>query len=54
MRIFIVVACLLFSTFSYANGNHRGNLLQNDFNNLGPTMKSCTSPVTGRDIVYLV
>lgn len=53
MRIIIVTACLLFSSFCYADGNQRGNLLQNDFNSLGPTMKSLTSPVSGRDIVYL-
>lgn len=53
MRIIIVIACLLFSSFGYADGNQRGNLLQNDFNSLGPTIKSFTSPVTGRDIVYL-
>ena len=53
MRKILFIYCLLFSTFSYADGNRHGNVLQNEFNSLGPTMKTFTSPVTSRDIVYL-
>lgn len=56
MRIIVAISCLLFSTFGYADDDdddHRVKLLQNEFNHLGPTMKTFASPTTGRAVVYL-
>ena len=52
MRVIVVVWCLLFAGLSHANGNHHRKLLQNEFDSLGPTMKTFES-TTGRDIIYL-
>lgn len=53
MRITALVSFFLFASLSYANGNHLGNLMQNEFDHVGPTMKSFASSATGREIVYL-
>jgi pimeloyl-ACP methyl ester carboxylesterase len=52
MRIITIFCCLFFVSLSHANGNHHGKLLQNEFDHLGPTMKTFAS-TTGQDINYL-
>ena len=53
MRLITAIACLLLATISHADDDQRGNLLQKEFNHLGPTMQSFTSAISGRTLVYL-